>query len=86
MVEIAISETAQETLHSLDEDVADRIKTKLLEEVKEDPERHLNHLEETDLNSIRVGDYRILAELDRSQRLLKVHHMGHRRNIYDREL
>jgi mRNA-degrading endonuclease RelE of RelBE toxin-antitoxin system len=86
MVDVAISESARETLKSLDSDIAGRIRDKLLGEVSENPERYLSQLEGTDLKSIRVGDYRVLAELDREVGALKVHHMGHRKNVYDREL
>lgn len=32
---------------------------------------------------LRVGDYRILYSVDRTKRLLMVHRVGHRREVYE---
>jgi mRNA interferase RelE/StbE len=34
------------------------------------------------LNKLRVGDYRVIYEEDRENRLITVHLIGHRREIY----
>lgn len=31
---------------------------------------------------VRVGDYRILYTIDTSQKIVKVYHIGHRRDVY----
>lgn len=86
MVNIQISLTAKNDLEELSEDVQERIKGKLLNDVKDDPERHLRPMCNTDAESIRVGDYRILADYRNDEERLKILAIGHRRNIYDREL
>jgi len=35
------------------------------------------------LSKLRVGDYRVLYEPDRNRKVLTVHLVGHRREIYD---
>lgn len=83
MTRVAISVTAQDELESLPEEVQDRIKTKLLSEVGDDPERHFRPLSNSPHQSIRIGDYRVIAEYDADSDRLKIHDVGHRRNIYD---
>lgn len=86
MARIEISLDAREDLQSLPVDVQDRVKTKLLGEVADDPERHLRPLSNVDASSIRIGEYRVIADYDRNDDALRIHQIGHRRNIYDREL
>lgn len=85
MARIEISLNAKEDLESLPTDVRDRIKGKLLGEVADDPERHLRPLSNTEARSIRVGDYRVIADYDRNGDVLRIHQIGHRRNVYDRD-
>lgn len=86
MVDVAISLSARDDLEDLPDDVQERIKTKLLNDVTEEPERHLRTLSNSEYHSIRVGDYRIIADYETNDDLLKVLAVGHRSTIYDREL
>lgn len=83
MTNIDISLAARDYLQSLPSDVQERVKSKLLGEVSDDPERYLRPLSNSPHQSIRVGDYRVIAEYDDGNDRLKIHDVGHRRNIYD---
>lgn len=86
MVDVAISERARDELEDLPGDVQERIKSKLLEDVAANPERHLRSLSGSEHSSVRIGDYRAIVEFDEQEDLLKIHGVGHRSTIYDREL
>jgi mRNA-degrading endonuclease RelE of RelBE toxin-antitoxin system len=86
MVDVAISLSARDDLEELPVDVQERIKQKLLNDVSEEPERHLRTLSNSEHHSIRVGDYRVIVDYESGEELLKVLTVGHRSTIYDREL
>ena len=50
------------------------------------PEHYLKPLSNVDGYSLRVGDYRALIKLKKEEEEIFVGTLGHRRNIYDREL
>ena len=50
------------------------------------PEHYLKPLSNIDGYSLRVGDYRVLIKLKKEEEEIFVGTLGHRRNIYDREL
>jgi mRNA interferase RelE/StbE len=83
MVDVVISETAEKELNSLDSDVKDRIVSKMLDEVASDPKRYIKPLQNSPHGSVRAGDYRVIVEWDRDADHLRIHDVGHRRNIYD---
>ena len=70
-------------LHKLQKDVSERIVLKV-KEVKEEPFRYLEHYEGDDYYKLRVGDYRMLIDVDFKNKVLFVQVIGHRGNIYDR--
>jgi len=37
-----------------------------------------------DLHRVRVGDYRIIYGIDRTAKLVTIHHVRHRRDVYRR--
>ncbi|RRJ28643.1 type II toxin-antitoxin system RelE family toxin [Halocatena pleomorpha] len=83
MTRVDISLTAREQLNDLSTAAQQRIKTKLLNEVSDDPERYLRPLSNSPHQSIRVGDYRVIVDYDGDSDRIKIHDVGHRRNIYD---
>lgn len=83
MTRVEISLTAQDAFESLPQVVQERIKTKLLEEVVDDPKRHLRSLTNSPHDSIRVGEYRLVVDYDTIDDCLRIHDVGHRRNVYD---
>jgi mRNA-degrading endonuclease RelE of RelBE toxin-antitoxin system len=83
MTHVEISLTARDTFESLPQERQDRIKTKLLGEVADDPERHLRSLTNSSHDSIRVDQYRLVVDYDNAADRLKIHDVGHRRSVYD---
>lgn len=84
-----VTARAREDLRALDAEVAERIVEKLEEVVSSEfrsPPEWLEPLEKTRYQKLVVGDYRGLLLVRRQESLLEVHHVGHRRNIYDRVL
>ena len=70
-------------LRKLPNDISARIVLKV-KEIKEDPFHYLEHYEGKDYYKLRVGDYRLLIDVDFKNKVLFVRVVGHRGNIYDR--
>lgn len=84
-----VTARAREDLRALDAEVAERIVQKLEEVVSSEfrsPPDWLEPLEQTRYQKLVVGDYRGLVLVRQQESVLEVHHVGHRRNIYDRVL
>ena len=84
-----VTARAREDLRALDAEVAERIVRKLEEIVSSEfraPPEWLDPLEQTRYQKLVIGDYRGLVLVRREESVLEVHHVGHRRNIYDRVL
>lgn len=69
-------------LNKLDKLIKERIWNKL-QDTKEDPFRYFEKLVETEGFKLRVGDYRIIADIDRANETINILKIGHRKNIYD---
>ncbi len=84
MYRAEITDEAQCDLEHLDKEIAARILKRIrwLEENLEQiaPERLSGPL--TDLYKLRVGDYRVLYDIVRGERLLLIHRIRHRREVY----
>ncbi len=85
MYDIIYSEKAVEKLEKMEYGVRERI-VKKFDEIKQSPEHYLKPLSNVDGYSLRVGDYRVLLKLKKEEEEIFVGTLGHRRNIYDREL
>ena len=70
-------------LLKLPKEVSQRIVLKV-NEAQEDPFRYLEHYEGNDYYKLRIGDYRLLVDVDFQNRILFVQVIGHRRNVYDK--
>lgn len=79
--EILLSERASKELGKLPREVQVRVVAKL-EEAADDPARHFRRLTGEDVHRLRVGDYRVIADVDAEAERILVHRIGHRRNIY----
>jgi len=82
MYELVYSEKAVEKLEKMDSQIRERI-VKKLDDIKDFPKHYLKPLSNVDGYSLRVGDYRVLIKLDKE---IFIGTIGHRKNIYDREL
>ena len=54
-----------------------------LRDLKDDPERVGKVLRHSNFWSLRVGDYRVIYEIDRTKRQVVVLFVGHRKKVYD---
>jgi len=70
-------------LARLDRQIARRIVVRL-ESAAEDPDRYFDRLTGSIAYKLRIGEYRLLAELVYSRRLIMVERVGHRSQIYQR--
>lgn len=71
-------------LQKLPKEISERILIKV-RGLQEDPFRFLEHYEGKDYYKFRVGDYRLLIDVDFQKRTLSVEVIGHRGTIYQRE-
>jgi len=86
MYRVEFSKLAKEKFDKLDESIQKRI-VKKLREIKssDDPYRFFEPLKGVSARKARVGDYRIIADVNRKNNIIYVLTLGHRRDIY-REL
>ncbi len=83
MYNIIFEKRALNDLNKLDNLDKKRIWDKL-QECKENPFRFLKHLEDMPGFKLRVGDYRVIIDVNISKNTLIVLKVGHRKNIYER--
>ena len=82
MYEIRFGKNALEEWGKFDKDLKERIWNKL-QSCKENPFHFLEHLEEIDGYKLRVGDYRVIVDVDKSTKIILVLKIGHRKNVYE---
>ncbi|MBI5803125.1 type II toxin-antitoxin system RelE/ParE family toxin [Candidatus Pacearchaeota archaeon] len=70
----------KEFLEKLQRAISSRIYKKV-NELTENPFRFLEHYEGEGYK-LRVGDYRVLIDVDTSNKILNILKIGHRKNIY----
>ncbi len=85
MAEVKFTHPAKEQLADLDKDVRLRIYDKL-EEIKDWPDHFLVSLKGYPYYRLRIGDYRAIIQWEKEREQLWVVAVGHRKNIYDRDL
>ena len=68
-------------LSKLPSAVSRRIAHKV-QQLQDHPFVYLEHYEGKRLFKLRVGDYRVLVDVDHKERIIAVRVMGHRRNVY----
>ena len=81
MYELIFDNEAIEFLNKLPKEVKRRIWDKLTS-TKENPFHFFERLAGRTDYKLRVGDYRVIADLDRGNNTIKVTIIGHRKNIY----
>ncbi len=75
------SELAAEKFRKLDRTVRDRI-AKKLHDVAGDPRRFLTRLASVEAYRLRVGDYRVVVDVDWEHEVVHVLTLGHRSTVY----
>jgi mRNA interferase RelE/StbE len=84
MYSVTFTNSAKKDLKNLPYDVQDRIREEL-EEIREDPRTHVKPLEipsDIPTYSLRVGKYRVLMNIIRSQLIIRVVGIGLRKKVY----
>jgi len=81
MYEIIFSSKALGQLESLDKSIRERILA-TLQRLRFRPETFVKRLAGQSSYSLRVGDYRIIMDINRGKLLILVIKVGHRRNVY----
>ncbi len=81
MYEIILSEQALKQLEKLENNIQERI-LKVLERIKIRPEIHIIKLVGDFGYKLRVGDYRLILDIDNNKNLIIITKIGHRKNIY----
>jgi mRNA interferase RelE/StbE len=69
-------------LNGLPKEIRGRVFDKILS-TKGDPLRYFERLAGRPDYKLRVGDYRVVADIDRARRLIKITLIGHRKDVYD---
>jgi len=82
MYNIIFEKGALDFLNTLDKELKERIWNKL-QQCKENPFHFLEHLEDIQGFKLRVGDYRLIIDINKTTNTLHVLKAGHRKNIYD---
>ena len=72
---------AKKFLRKLPKEISKRIVLEV-RFIKENPFNYLEHYEWNDFYKLRVGDYRLLIDVNHEHKELKVQVVGHRKDIY----
>ena len=78
---VEFSELAAKKFRAFDGPVRDRIAAKL-RTMAEDPGRHVTKLRSVEAYKLRVGDYRVIVDVDWAAKTLFVLTLGHRSTVY----
>ncbi len=81
MFRIEFSDEAVYQLKKLDNKTASRILEKI-EETKKNPLHYFKRLRGREEYKLRVGDYRIIANIMQNDKIIFIRSVGHRKNIY----
>ena len=81
MYEIIDSQSALKQLKKLEKGVQERI-IAVLERIRTKPETHVKKLVGDPGYRLRVGDYRVILDIEPSKLLILVIKIGHRKNVY----
>ncbi|HLC96650.1 MAG TPA: type II toxin-antitoxin system RelE/ParE family toxin [Candidatus Nanoarchaeia archaeon] len=79
--QITFDSEAVEFLESIPKDIKERIFNKIIS-TKNNPFRFFERLEGRTDFKLRIGDYRAIADIHRSEMKIEVTRIGHRKNIY----
>lgn len=82
MYEIIYSEKAIDAINRQSKSIRDRIYRKL-DSVMQNPFHFFEKLSQRNEFKLRVGDYRVIAEINQSIKIIFIHNVGHRKNIYE---
>lgn len=81
LYEIVFSQKAKKQLFKLERLIQERI-ISALERIRIRPQSYITKLVGDPGYKLRVGDYRVIMDIDKSKLLVLVIKIGHRKNIY----
>jgi len=81
MYEVIFTHKAEKQLESLPKNIQARILT-ALKRIRIRPEAYVTKLVGYPSYRLRVGDYRIIMDIDKGKLIILIIKVGHRRNIY----
>ncbi len=84
MYEILFSDRAKKQLSKLERNVQERI-LDALERIRIRPEDFVTKLVNESGYKFRVGDYRVLLDLEKGKLIILILKVGHRKDIYDKK-
>ncbi len=79
--ELKFSRKSIKQLNDLPKEVRERI-FKKLQQTKENPLSYFERLKGRQDYKLRIGDYRVMADLNKTEKKIEVTKAGHRKNIY----
>jgi mRNA interferase RelE/StbE len=82
MFDVVFSKNALEQLNKFPQEIKERIWNKI-QQCKENPFHFIEHLEEINGFKLRVGDYRVILDVNNSTNVITVLKIGHRHNVYE---
>ena len=83
MYEIIFDDRAIDFLNKLPKDLKKKIFNKIISS-KEEPFHFFERLEGRKDYKLRVGDYRIIADLNENNKMIEITLIGHRKNVYQK--
>jgi len=81
MYDIVFTDKAREQFLGLEKDAKERISS-ALERIRIKPEHYVTKLVGDPAYKLRVGDYRVLMDIDSGKLTILVLRVGHRKNVY----
>lgn len=81
MYKVIFSQKAEKQLDTLEYKIAERILS-TLERIRIRPEHYVKRLVGCPYYSLRVGDYRVILDIQDDKLIIFVIELGHRKNIY----
>jgi len=81
LYEIIFSQKAKKQLFRLEKNIQERIIT-AIERIRIRPEAYITKLVGDPGYKLRVGDYRLIMDIDNNNLLILIIKVGHRKNIY----
>ena len=83
MFTLTFDKKSGDELEKFPKELRGRIFKKILK-TKENPFRYFEYLKERGCFKLRIGDYRVLADIDRKEQKIIILKIGHRKNIYEK--
>ncbi len=83
--EVVWSQSAIKQLKKLDRSVAKRIAS-AVDKLHLDPHRFVSRIVNSPYFRLRVGDYRLMVDIQRKELRVLLLKVGHRKGIYDRDI